>query len=110
MSLSLSPAHLRRYRDVVALLIKYGRGDLVKDSPIVDDPLPYADAPPVPAKRPPPSKIMSPKITPATGLDLLLRPPQAAAPKGRLLGSTSAFLPKPFAGPSRARPPPRRSG
>ena len=50
MSLSLSPAHLRRYRDVVALLIKYGRGDLVKDSPIVDDPLPHAPAPAVPAE------------------------------------------------------------
>ena len=48
MSLSLSPSHLRRYRDVVALLIKYGRGDLVKDSPIVDDPLPFAAAPAVP--------------------------------------------------------------
>ena len=50
MSLSLSPAHLRRYRDVVALLVKYGRGDLVSDSPIVDDPLPRAAVPPTPPK------------------------------------------------------------
>ena len=48
MSLSLSPSHLRRYRDVVALLVKYGRGDLVKDSPIVDDPLPHAATPSAP--------------------------------------------------------------
>lgn len=46
MSLSLSPAHLRRYRDVVALLVKYGWGDLAKQAPVVDDPLPFA-APPV---------------------------------------------------------------
>jgi predicted unusual protein kinase regulating ubiquinone biosynthesis (AarF/ABC1/UbiB family) len=50
MSLSLSPAHLRRYRDVVGLLVKYGRGDLVSDSPIVDDPLPRTSAPPTPPK------------------------------------------------------------
>ncbi len=50
MSLSLSPAHLRRYGDVVALLVKYGRGDLVSDSPIVDDPLPRTAAPPTPPK------------------------------------------------------------
>lgn len=50
MSLSLSPAHLRRYRDVVALFVKYGHGDLVKDAPIVDDPLPHAAAPPIPPK------------------------------------------------------------
>ena len=50
MSLSLAPAHLRRYRDIVALLVKYGRGDLMKDSPIVDDPLPHTAAPPIPPK------------------------------------------------------------
>ncbi len=48
MSLSLSPAHLRRYRDVVALFVKYGRGDLVAGPPIVDDPLPSTAAPTVP--------------------------------------------------------------
>lgn len=48
MSLSLSPAHLRRYRDVVALLVKYGRGDLVKGAPIVDDPLPHTPTPAAP--------------------------------------------------------------
>src|SRR5688572_731154 len=50
MSISLSPAHLRRYRDVVALLVKYGRGDLVKGSPIVDDPLPHSAPLPTPPK------------------------------------------------------------
>lgn len=48
MTLSLNPEHLKRYKQVVALLIKYGHGDLVKDSPIVDDPLEYAPPPPVP--------------------------------------------------------------
>jgi ubiquinone biosynthesis protein len=48
MSLSLSPSHLRRYRDVVALLVKYGHGDLVKEAPIVDDPLPFAQPSPTP--------------------------------------------------------------
>src|SRR5574341_2591651 len=32
MALSLKPERLRRYKDVVALLIKYGRGDLVEHS------------------------------------------------------------------------------
>ncbi len=50
MTLSLSPTHLRRYRDVVGLLVKYGHGDLVKDSPVVDDPLPYATKPATPPK------------------------------------------------------------
>jgi ubiquinone biosynthesis protein len=31
-SLSLNPEHLKRYKDVVALLIKYGRSDLVQQS------------------------------------------------------------------------------
>jgi predicted unusual protein kinase regulating ubiquinone biosynthesis (AarF/ABC1/UbiB family) len=32
MALSLKPERLKRYKDVVALLIKYGRGDLVQQS------------------------------------------------------------------------------
>ena len=32
MSLSLKPEHLKRYKDVVALFIKYGRSDLVQQS------------------------------------------------------------------------------
>jgi predicted unusual protein kinase regulating ubiquinone biosynthesis (AarF/ABC1/UbiB family) len=32
MALSLKPERLKRYKDVVALLIKYGRGDLVEHS------------------------------------------------------------------------------
>lgn len=50
MSLHLSPSHLRRYRDVVALFVKYGHGDLVKDAPVVDDPLPSSQPPPPPAE------------------------------------------------------------
>ena len=30
MGISLSPAHLKRYKDVAYLFMKYGRGDLVK--------------------------------------------------------------------------------
>ncbi|MDB6148809.1 MAG: putative unusual protein kinase, partial [Chthoniobacter sp.] len=50
MSISLSPTHLKRYKDVAMLLIKHGRGDLLKDAPIVDDALEYGAAPPVPAE------------------------------------------------------------
>jgi len=32
MALSLKPGHLSRYRDIARLLLKYGRGDLVRDS------------------------------------------------------------------------------
>jgi hypothetical protein len=32
MALSLKPERIKRYRDVVALLIKYGRPDLVQQS------------------------------------------------------------------------------
>jgi predicted unusual protein kinase regulating ubiquinone biosynthesis (AarF/ABC1/UbiB family) len=47
MTLPLNPKHLKRYKDIAALLIKYGRGDLLKGTPIVDDPLEYAPAPPI---------------------------------------------------------------
>ena len=47
MTLSLKPKNLKRYREVIALFIKYGRGDLVKDTPIIDDPLEYAPPPAV---------------------------------------------------------------
>ncbi|MBV8880726.1 MAG: hypothetical protein JO332_12215, partial [Planctomycetaceae bacterium] len=30
MSLSLKPSHLKRYKDILRLFFKYGRGDLVK--------------------------------------------------------------------------------
>ena len=49
MSLSLKPEHLKRYKQVISLLIKYGHGDLVKDAPVVDDPLEHAPPPSVPA-------------------------------------------------------------
>jgi predicted unusual protein kinase regulating ubiquinone biosynthesis (AarF/ABC1/UbiB family) len=48
MSLSLNPTHLKRYRDILVLFHKYGHGDLVKQAPIIDDPLPHAPTPPVP--------------------------------------------------------------
>lgn len=48
MSLSLNPEHLKRYKQVLGLMIKYGHGDLVKKAPIVDDPLEFAPPPPVP--------------------------------------------------------------
>ncbi|HZJ17832.1 MAG TPA: AarF/ABC1/UbiB kinase family protein [Chthoniobacteraceae bacterium] len=48
MKISLSPRHFARYKDVLLLLAKYGRSDLVKDAPVVDDPLDYGPPPPVP--------------------------------------------------------------
>src|SRR5687767_2982090 len=48
MSLSLNPGHLKRYRDLLLLFHKYGHGHLVKDVPVIDDPLPHAPSPPVP--------------------------------------------------------------
>jgi ubiquinone biosynthesis protein len=47
MGLSLRPQHLKRYKDVAVLLIKYGRGDLVKAAgldPTLDDESPAAAA------------------------------------------------------------------
>lgn len=37
MAISLQPEHLKRYRDVAALLIKYGRSDLVKEMGVEHD-------------------------------------------------------------------------
>ncbi|MDB6136974.1 MAG: putative unusual protein kinase, partial [Verrucomicrobiaceae bacterium] len=48
MSLSLKPSSLKRYRDILTLFYKYGRGDLVQNAPLIDDPLPHAPAPPLP--------------------------------------------------------------
>jgi len=48
MSLPLSPKHLVRYRDVMRLIVKYGRSGLLKDAPIIDDPLEYGPVPPTP--------------------------------------------------------------
>jgi predicted unusual protein kinase regulating ubiquinone biosynthesis (AarF/ABC1/UbiB family) len=48
MALSLHPKHLQLYKDVLLLLAKYGGGDLVKDAPIIDDPLEYGPRPPIP--------------------------------------------------------------
>ena len=40
MGLSLKPDHLRRYRDVAALLLKYGRSDLVFNTGVTTDEVP----------------------------------------------------------------------
>jgi ubiquinone biosynthesis protein len=48
MNFSLSPKHFSRYKDVLLLLAKYGHSDLVRDAPVVDDPLDYGPPPPVP--------------------------------------------------------------
>ncbi|MBN8421328.1 MAG: AarF/ABC1/UbiB kinase family protein [Verrucomicrobia bacterium] len=48
MSLSLKPANLKRYRDLLMLFYKYGHGDLVKNAPVIDDPLPHAPPAPMP--------------------------------------------------------------
>lgn len=48
MALSLHPKHLQLYKDVLKLLAKYGHGDLVKEAPIIDDPLDYGPTPPIP--------------------------------------------------------------
>ena len=47
MGLSLKPQHLKRYKDVAVLLMKYGRSDLVKAAgldPTLDDASPAASA------------------------------------------------------------------
>lgn len=45
MHLSFKPTHLKRYQELVALLIKHGQGDLMKQMPLVDDPLPRLKTP-----------------------------------------------------------------
>src|SRR5687767_1612291 len=48
MSATLSPKHFPLYKNVLLLLAKYGHGDLVKDAPVVDDPLDYGTTPTTP--------------------------------------------------------------
>jgi predicted unusual protein kinase regulating ubiquinone biosynthesis (AarF/ABC1/UbiB family) len=50
MGLSLDPRHLKRYKDVAVLLAKYGRGDLLKATPLIDDPLENRPTAPIPAE------------------------------------------------------------
>lgn len=45
MSLPLSPKHFPLYKNVLVLLAKYGQSDLVKEAPVVDDPLDYGPGP-----------------------------------------------------------------
>jgi ubiquinone biosynthesis protein len=49
-TLSLRPSHLKRYHTLIRLLAKYGLSDLVKNAPLIDDPLPQQPASLVPAK------------------------------------------------------------
>jgi predicted unusual protein kinase regulating ubiquinone biosynthesis (AarF/ABC1/UbiB family) len=45
MTLGLKPAHLRRYKDIVRLFLKYGRGEVARDleeADVLDDEMPSA--------------------------------------------------------------------
>lgn len=48
MSVTLSSKHFRLYKDVLLLLAKHGHGDLMKDAPVVDDPLDFGPTPTTP--------------------------------------------------------------
>lgn len=37
MTISLKPAHLKRYKDIAWLLVKYGRGDLASRADLQED-------------------------------------------------------------------------
>jgi predicted unusual protein kinase regulating ubiquinone biosynthesis (AarF/ABC1/UbiB family) len=50
VAISFQPSHLRRFKELALLLAKYGRGDLLKGAPVVDDPLEHYAPPPVPPK------------------------------------------------------------
>lgn len=49
-TLSLRPSHLKRYHTLVRLLAKYGLSDLVKNAPLIDDPLPQQTPSLIPAR------------------------------------------------------------
>jgi ubiquinone biosynthesis protein len=48
MALSLQPKHLKVYKELLMLVAKYGRGDLIRKAPLVDDPLDYGPTPATP--------------------------------------------------------------
>ena len=48
MGLLTQASHLKRFKDVGLLLAKYGRSDLLKGAPVVDDRLEHYVAPPIP--------------------------------------------------------------
>ncbi len=50
MGIALQPRHLTRYKDIALLFVKYGHGDLLRNSPLFDDTLPHQPQPPVPPK------------------------------------------------------------
>lgn len=49
MTLSLKPTHLKRYKDIAVLLMKYGRGDLANRLDVEGD-------------LPPRRRVRSPKV------------------------------------------------
>jgi predicted unusual protein kinase regulating ubiquinone biosynthesis (AarF/ABC1/UbiB family) len=53
MGISLKPQHLKRYKDIAWLLMKYGRSDLVKSAGLdaLDQPAPTAEAAPPEARE-----------------------------------------------------------
>src|SRR5713226_9714879 len=86
MGISLKPEHLKRYKDIAALLIKYGRSDLIKatglEEAILEDEKPVTDR----------------SITPAA--DELAKDLEAMGPTfvklGQLLSSRADLLPAPY--------------
>ncbi|HWB60800.1 MAG TPA: AarF/UbiB family protein [Chthoniobacteraceae bacterium] len=46
MALLTKPAQLNRYKDIAAFLFKYRQGHLLKESPLIDDPLDFAEPAP----------------------------------------------------------------
>lgn len=81
--LSTKPSHLIRYYEVLRLLRKYGQSDLVKDVPLVDDPLPHA----------PPSPISDDALELAADLEKL---GPAFIKLGQLLSTRGDLLAPPF--------------
>jgi ubiquinone biosynthesis protein len=58
MGISLKPQHLKRYKDIAWLLMKYGRSDLVKNAGL-DDVLREGDADPALVEPPPEAKALA---------------------------------------------------
>ncbi|PYS34590.1 MAG: ABC transporter, partial [Acidobacteria bacterium] len=54
----LRPDHLKRYKDIVALLIKYGRSDLVKEAGL-STPAIRRESLAIIGKEPPPEELAS---------------------------------------------------
>jgi ubiquinone biosynthesis protein len=83
MTLTLKPKHLKRYREIISLFYKYGHGDLVKEAPVVDDPLPHC-----PPARVPPSALEL--------ADDLERLGPTFVKLGQLISTRADFVPAPY--------------